>query len=198
MDSYREGSIGLPFPDMLAKICAPGTETALPIGEEGEICIAGPALMLGYLDDPDATAAALHRHGDGRLWLHSGDLGHQDSDGYFYFSVRLKRMIKSSGFNVYPAQVEAVLLRHPLVAQACVIGVPDPVQIERVQAIVVLADPAAASDATAQALIGWCREHLIKWSCPRDIVFHDSLPTTRVGKIDYRALHDQALRKGEP
>jgi len=190
MDSYREGSIGLPFPDMLAKICVAGTDTPVPVGEEGEICIAGPSLMLGYLDDPEATAAALRRHGDGRLWLHSGDLGRQDGDGYFYFSVRLKRMIKSSGFNVYPAQVEAVLLRHPLVAQACVIGVPDPAQIERVQAIVVLADPQRADDQTAQALIAWCREHLIKWSCPRDIIFRDSLPKTRVGKIDYRAVHD--------
>lgn len=193
MHGYREGSIGLPFPDMLAKICIPGSDTPVPIGEEGEICIAGPALMLGYLDDPDATAATLRRHGDGRLWLHSGDLGRQDSDGYFYFSVRLKRMIKSSGFNVYPAQVEAVLLRHPLVAQACVIGVPDPAQIERVQAVVVLRDRDAANDASAQALIAWCREHLIKWSCPRDIIFRDSLPKTRVGKIDYRALHDAAV-----
>ncbi|PKM08267.1 MAG: AMP-dependent synthetase [Gammaproteobacteria bacterium HGW-Gammaproteobacteria-4] len=190
MDSYREGSIGLPFPDMLAKICVAGTDTPVPICEEGEICIAGPALMLGYLDDPEATAATLRRHGDGRLWLHSGDLGRQDADGYFYFSVRLKRMIKSSGFNVYPAQVEAVLLRHPLVAQACVIGVPDPAQIERVQAVVVLAEPQRANEQTAQALIAWCREHLIKWSCPRDIIFRDSLPKTRVGKIDYRAVHD--------
>lgn len=197
MDSYREGSIGLPFPDTLAKICVAGTETPVPISEEGEICIAGPSLMLGYLDDPEATAATLRRHGDGRLWLHSGDLGRQDADGYFYFSVRLKRMIKSSGFNVYPAQVEAVLLRHPLVAQACVIGVPDPAQIERVQAVVVLADPQRADEQTAQALIAWCREHLIKWSCPRDIMFRDSLPKTRVGKIDYRALHDEAVNQGQ-
>lgn len=190
MDSYRAGSIGLPFPDMLAKICVPGSDAPVPIGEEGEICIAGPALMLGYLDDPEATAATLRRHDDGRLWLHTGDLGRQDGDGYFYFSVRLKRMIKSSGFNVYPAQVEAVLLRHPLVAQACVIGVPDHAQIERVQAVVVLVDPLQADEQTAQALIAWCRDHLIKWSCPRDIIFRDALPKTRVGKIDYRAVHD--------
>ena len=85
----------------------------LPPGEEGEICVAGPAVMLGYLDDPKATGEALKVHADGRTWLHTGDLGRRDGDGFFYFTVRAKRMIKSSGFNVYPAQVESVLLPAP-------------------------------------------------------------------------------------
>jgi long-chain acyl-CoA synthetase len=185
---YREGSIGVPFPDMDAKICRPGSEQAVPDGEEGEICLSGPTLMLGYLDAPEATAQALRRHADGRTWLHTGDLGRRDRDGFFYFGVRLKRLIKSSGFNVYPAQVEAVLLQHPAVAAACVIGVPDPRQVERVVAVVVAADPAAAGEALAGALIAHCRERLIKWSCPREVRFRDCLPTTRVGKIDYRAV----------
>ena len=95
-------------------------------------------------------AQALRAHADGRTWLHTGDLGRMDADGFFYFTVRLKRMIKSSGFNVYPAQVEAVLYQHPLVAEACVVGVPDPAQVERVKAFVVLKDPAQASAATEQ------------------------------------------------
>jgi long-chain acyl-CoA synthetase len=185
---YREGSIGLPFPDMLAKICRPGSEDTVADGEEGEICLAGPSLMLGYLDAPAATARALRRHADGRRWLHTGDLGRRDGDGFFYFSVRLKRIIKSSGFNVYPAQVEAVLQQHPAVAAACVIGLPDAQQIERVVAVVVAADPAAAKPELAAALIEHCRAQLIKWSCPREIHFRAALPTTRVGKIDYRAL----------
>jgi len=185
---YREGSIGIPFPDMLAKIVRLGTTHEAPIGEEGEICVAGPAVMLGYLDDPQATAAALKTHADGRVWLHTGDLGRMDADGFFYFSVRLKRMIKSSGFNVYPAQVEAVLREHPGVAEACVIGVPDPAQVERVKACVVPRDPAQAGDALAQALIAHCRERLIKWSCPREVEFIGALPLTKVGKIDYREL----------
>lgn len=140
LDAYREGSIGLPFPDMSARICVPDSEQEVATGDEGEICIAGPAVMLGYLDQTEATRQALRRHADGRVWLHTGDLGRQDADGFFYFSVRLKRMIKSSGFNVYPAQVEAVLLRHPLVADVCVLGLPDPEQIERVVAWVVPKD----------------------------------------------------------
>jgi len=187
-DEYREGSIGIPFPDMLAKIVKPGTVEELPPGEEGEIGISGPAFTPGHLDDPDATAAALRTHGDGRVWLHTGDLGKCDADGFFYFGVRLKRMIKSSGFNVYPAQVEAVLRKHPAVRDACVIGVPDEQQVERVKACVVLREPSRAGPELGEALIAHCREQLIKWSCPREVEFVDALPLTKVGKIDYREL----------
>jgi long-chain acyl-CoA synthetase len=188
LDVYREGSVGVPLPDMLAKICAPETVDEVPAGEEGEICVAGPAVMLGYLNDAQATAQALRVHADGRTWLHTGDLGRMDADGFFYFSVRLKRMIKSSGFNVYPAQVEAVLREHPAVADACVVGVPDPAQVERVVAYAVLRDPSRAGAALETELIAHCRERLIKWSCPREVGFVDALPLTKVGKIDYRAL----------
>jgi long-chain acyl-CoA synthetase len=188
LDEYREGSIGIPFPDMLAKICKVGTTEEAATGEEGEICVSGPAVMLGYLDDPAATAAALRKHSDGRVWLHTGDLGRMDADGFFYFTVRLKRMIKSSGFNVYPADVEAVLYQHPLVAEACVVGVPDRSQGERVKAHVVLRNSSQASAATERALIEHCQKNLIKWSCPREVKFQRCLPKTRVGKIDYRAL----------
>ena len=187
-EEYREGSMGIPFPDMAAKICVAGTEQEAPAGEEGELCVAGPAVMLGYLDDPEATAETLRVHADGRTWLHTGDLARRDADGFFYFSLRLKRMIKSSGFNVYPTQVEGVLYRHPAVADACVVGVPDPAQVERVKAYVVLKDGSQEGAAMQETLIAFCRENLIKWSCPREIEFRRELPKTRVGKIDYRAL----------
>jgi long-chain acyl-CoA synthetase len=188
---YREGSIGVPFPDILAKICTPGTTTEEPPGTEGEICLSGPAVMLGYLDNPEATAETLREHDDGRIWLHTGDIGTMDEDGFFYFTSRLKRMIKSSGFNVYPAQVEAILYRHPAVGEACVVGVPDAAQGERVKAFVVPAGGTDASPELASELIAYCREHLIKWSCPREVVFRDELPKTRVGKIDFKTLADE-------
>jgi long-chain acyl-CoA synthetase len=144
--------------------------------------------MPGYLDDPEATAQALKTHADGRVWLHTGDLGRRDADGFFYFGVRLKRMIKSSGFNVYPAQVEAVIRQHPAVRDVCVIGVPDPQQVERVKACVVPREKGQAGPALAEAIIAHCRERLIKWSCPREVDFVDALPQTKVGKIDYREL----------
>ena len=188
IDAYREGSIGVPLPGMRAKICTPGTTQEQPLGEEGEICVSGPAVMLGYLDDEAATREALRVHADGRTWLHTGDLGRRDADGFFYFTVRLKRMIKSSGFNVYPAQVEATLRKHAAVADACVIGLPDPQQIQRVVACVVL-KPGTTADARMQhELITYCRGHLIKWSCPREVCFIEALPLTKVGKVDYREL----------
>ena len=196
IDDYREGSVGVPLPGMLAAICRPGTAEELPAGEEGEICVSGPAVMLGYLNDPGATEEALRVHADGRTWLHTGDLGRMDADGFFYFTVRLKRMIKSSGFNVYPAQVEATLRQHPAVADACVIGVPDPQQVERVVAYVVPREPAQADGPLAQQLIAHCRERLIKWSCPREAHFIDALPLTKVGKIDYRALVRRHAQQG--
>ena len=196
LDHYREGSVGVPFPDMLATICRPGTTEELAPGEEGEICLAGPAVMLGYLDDPAATAETLREHEDGRTWLHTGDIGRRDEDGFFYFAARLKRMIKSSGMNVYPAQVEAVLLEHPAVEEACVVGVPDEAQGERVKAYVVPKDASAADEALARELIAYSRERLIKWSCPRDVEFRDELPKTRVGKVDFVALTREAAAAG--
>jgi long-chain acyl-CoA synthetase len=193
---YREGSVGVPFPDMLATICRPDTTELVPVGEEGEICVSGPAVMLGYLGDPEATAQALRVHDDGRVWLHTGDLGRRDEDGFFYFRCRLKRMIKSSGFNVFPPEVEEVLCQHPAVAEACVVGVPDEAQVERVKAFVVLKDPAAAGDPMATELIAHCRQRLLKWSCPREIAFRPALPKTRVGKIDFQLLTREAA--GEP
>jgi long-chain acyl-CoA synthetase len=195
VNEYREGSIGLPLPDMLASICRIGTNEELPPGEEGEICISGPAVMLGYLDEPGATREALRVHADGRTWLHTGDAGRMDADGFFYFSVRFKRMIKSSGFNVYPAQVEAVLYQSPFVEDACVIGVPDAEQVERVKAVVVLKDPTKANPDMEKALIESCRASLIKWSCPREIEFRTALPKTRVGKVDYKLLVAEHAKK---
>jgi long-chain acyl-CoA synthetase len=195
IDHYREGSIGIPFPDMLAKITRTGTTEEAPVGEEGEICLHGPAVMLGYLDQPGETAQTLRTHADGRVWLHTGDIGTMDEDGFFYFRLRQKRMIKSSGMNVYPAQVEEVLYRHPDVLKACVIGVPDEKQVQRVKAFVVLKDPAKAGAKTEQALIAHCQEHLIRWSCPREVEFRPDLPCTLVGKVAYNTLEQEEIAR---
>ncbi|MDA8124736.1 MAG: AMP-binding protein [Deltaproteobacteria bacterium] len=192
---YREGSVGLPFPDMLAKIVTSGTTEEAPLGEEGEICISGPAVMLGYLDQPEETAQTLRVHADGKRWLHTGDIGTMDSDGFFYFKLRQKRMIKSSGMNVYPAQVEEVLYKHPEVRKACVIGVPDEKQVQRVKAFVVLKDPLKAGTELEKSLIAHCREHLIRWSCPREIEFRDDLPCTLVGKVAFNTLEEEEIAK---
>lgn len=195
LGEYREGSIGIPFPNMLAKIVKRGTTAEAEIGAEGEICVHGPAVMSGYLDQPEETAAVLKRHADGKTWLHTGDIGTMDEDGFFYFKLREKRMIKSSGMNVYPTQVEEQLYKHPAVAESCVIGVPDEIQVERVKAFVVLTDKTQAGPQMEKELIEHCRKDLIKWSCPREIEFYDELPKTRVGKIAYKELEDQEIAR---
>ena len=193
LDQYREGSIGIPFPNMLAKIVKSGTEEEAPVGEEGEICVHGPAVMLGYLEEPEETAKTLKKHEDEKIWLHTGDIGTMDEDGFFYFKLREKRMIKTSGMNVYPAQVEAQLYKHNAVAEACVIGVPDKDLVEKVKAYIALKDPSKAGEETKKELLEHCHKDLIKWSCPRDIEFIEELPKTLVGKIAFKELEQTEI-----
>ncbi len=192
---YREGSIGLPFPDMDVKIVDPETYQEKPHGEIGEIVINGPAVMKGYLNNPEETAATLKVHDDGKIWLHTGDLGYRDADGFFYFKQRMKRMIKSSGMNVYPSEVENVICQHEEVKFACVIGVEDTHQMTRIKAFVELHHPEKASPEKEKELIAFVRKRLIKWSCPREIEFVEKLPLTKIGKVDFRKLEEREHAK---
>ena len=194
---YREGSIGLPFPDMDVKIVDPETYSEKPHGEIGEIVVNGPAVMKGYLNNPEETAATLKVHDDGKIWLHTGDLGYRDADGFFYFKQRLKRMIKSSGMNVYPSEVENVICQHEEVKFACVIGVEDAHQMTRIKAFVELNHPEKASPEKEKEIIAFVRKRLIKWSCPREIEFVEKLPLTKIGKVDFRKLEEREHAKRE-
>jgi len=151
--------------------------------------------MMGYLDNPQETEQTLRRHPDGLIWLHTGDIATMDEDGFFYFKLRAKRMIKSSGMNVYPAQIEDVLYQHPDVKDACVIGVPDAAQVQRVKAFVVLKEGCKSSPEKEKALIEHCSQSMIKWSCPREIEFRDKLPTTLVGKIAFNTLEKEEIAR---
>ena len=185
---YKKGSIGIPIPNMETCIAKVDTIEVLGPNTEGEICVAGPQLMLGYLDDWEATAKALKVHADGKLWLHTGDHGYMDEDGYLYYKSRIRRIFKVSGINVYPSQVESILESHPAVARACVLGVPDDYQVTRVKAFVVLLPPYKETDALTDELRAYCAERLIKWSVPRTFEFCPKLPTTLVGKVAYTEL----------
>ena len=193
-DEYREGSIGIPFPDTEYRIVRPGTSETLPPGQEGEIIITGPTLMLGYLNDPQETASALKTLPDGRTWLYTGDLGLMDEDGYVYFRQRLKRMIITNGYNVYPSQLENVIDSCPQVAYSCVIGVPDPRRMQRVKAFIVLKEGVQPTDEVKQAILDHLKLHIAAYALPRDIEFRDELPRTLVGKVAYRQLEETELR----
>jgi long-chain acyl-CoA synthetase len=192
---HKEGSIGIPFPDTYYKIVEPGTDRELPYGEEGEILLAGPSVMKGYLDMPEETAEVMKEHADGLKWVYTGDLGTMDEEGFIYFRGRAKRMIISSGYNVYPGQLENILDAHELVQMSCVIGVPDPYKMQKVKAFVKLAAGVPASEETKQTLMAYCRKNIAKYAMPYDIEFREDMPKTLVGKVAYRELEEQELQK---
>lgn len=191
----KEGSIGQPFPDTYYKIVDVGTNIEVPYGTEGEICISGPSVMLGYLDQPEETANTLRVHGDGRVWLHTGDLGTMDEDGFIYFKQRLKRMIVTSGYNFYPSQIENILDGFESVQMSCVIGVPDPYKVQKVKAFVMLKPGYEPNEETKQNILAYCKKNIAKYAMPYDIEFRESLPKTLVGKVAYRVLEEEELAK---
>ena len=191
----KEGSIGLPFPDTYIKIVEPGTDVEVPYGQEGEILLAGPTVMMEYMHHPEETAQTLRTHEDGLTWVYTGDLGIMDEQGFVYFKGRAKRMIVTSGYNVYPAQLENILDAHDFVQMSCVIGVPDPYKMQKVKAFVKLAAGVAATDATKQAIMDHRRKHIAKYAMPYDIEFKDEMPKTLVGKVAYRVLEEEELAK---
>ena len=167
-DRYKEGSIGLPFPDTFIKIVKPNTEEEVPYGTEGEILLAGPTVMKGYLDNPEETAQTLRRHADGLTWVYTGDLGTMDTEGFIYFRGRAKRMIISSGYNIYPGQLENILDAHEKVQMSCIIGVPDPYRMQAVKAFVMLKPGVGANDETKEELLAYCRKHIAKYAIPKE------------------------------
>lgn len=192
-----EGSIGLPMPDMFYKIVEPGTENELPYGETGEICLAGPTVMLGYLDQPEETANTLRIHADGMTWVHTGDLGSMDDRGFVYFKQRLKRMIITNGYNVYPSQLENAFDAHEKVHMSCIIGVPDPIKKQKVKAFIMLKPDIKPSDDVKSELMEYAKKNISKYALPYDIEFREDLPKTLVGKVAYRILEEEELSKLE-
>ena len=191
----REGSIGIPFPDTYYKIVMPGTEIEVPYGQEGEICLAGPTVMMEYVNHPQETADTLRKHADGLTWVHTGDLGVMDKDGYIYFRQRIKRMIVTSGYNVYPSQIEGILDKNECVHMSCVIGVKDPYKMQKVKAFIVLKPGYEPTDETREKIMDYCRKHIAKYALPYEIEFRDELPKTLVGKVAYRILEEEEAKK---
>ena len=191
----REGSIGLPYPDTYYQICKVGTNEEVPYGEEGEICLCGPSVMLGYYNNKSENADTLRVHEDGNTWLHTGDLGKMDSDGFIYFSQRIKRMIITSGYNVYPSQIENVIDGHPSVMMSCVIGIKDAYKMQKVKAFVVLKDGIEPSDELKEEILALCKKNVAKYALPKEIEFRDALPKTLVGKIAYTVLEKEENAK---
>ena len=194
-DYARSGSIGVPFPDTYYKIVKVGTTEEVEPNTEGEICVSGPTVMLGYMDNPTETAQTLRRHFDGRVWLHTGDLGFMDQDGFVYFRQRIKRMIITSGYNVYPSQLENIIDGHEKVLLSCVIGVKDDYRGQRVKAYVVPMPGVEPTEELKKNILDYCSHHIAKYAMPRELEFRKELPKTLVGKVAYRVLEEEAAEQ---
>ena len=151
--------------------------------------------MLGYYNNEKETNEALRIHSDGNIWLHSGDIGMMDSDGYVYYKQRLKRMIVTSGYNVYPSQIEEVLEKHPAVVDSSVVGIPHPYKVEVAKAFIALKKGYKDTPKLREELIELCKKNLATYSIPKEFEFRKSLPKTMLGKVDFRKLQQENIEK---
>lgn len=189
---YRESSIGVPFPDTYIKVVRVGTHDEVPYGEDGEICISGPTVMMGYLNNLEETIQTLQIHEDGRTWLHTGDVGSMDKDGFVYFKQRVKRIIISNGYNLYPSYIETIINSHPDVFTSTVIGIPHPKKVQVAKAYIVLKDGVKPSKEVEKSIRLHCEKNLARYSLPAVYEFRESLPKTLVGKVAYRELEKES------
>ena len=151
--------------------------------------------MLGYLKNEEETNETIQKHEDGRYYLHTGDLGAMDADGFVYFKQRIKRMIISSGYNVYPSQIENIIDAHPKVLYSCVVGIKDSYRMQKVKAFIVLKPNVVPDESVKEEIMSYCRKHIAKYAMPYDIEFREDLPKTLVGKVAYRVLEEEENAK---
>ena len=186
--AHRKGSTGLALPDNEIKICKLGTHEEVPIGEDGEICITGPTQMKGYYKNEVETNLALQVHSDGKKWLHTGDIGYMDEDGYLYYRQRHCKMIITAGYNVYPTQIEEVINDCRGVLLSCVVGIEDKTLGQRVVAVVQPADMNMDLEALKRRIFEQCKDNVADFAMPKEIIFREEFPKTAMGKVNFKAL----------
>lgn len=190
VENYKKGSIGVPFPDTLYKIVKTNTNISADIDEIGEICISGPSVMKGYLNNQSETYKTVRVHEDGRKWLHTGDLGRMDEDGIFYFETRLKRMIISNGCNIYPNYLEEIYNKHPLIETSVIVGIQDDIKQQVAKAIIVLKKNIKLTEEVKNNIVEYAKKNIVKYALPKEYEYVDSIPKTPIGKIDYKKLEN--------
>ena len=187
-DQPKQQCLGIPFISVDSRVVDPDTLKELPVGESGEIVTHGPQVFKGYWKRPEATAAAFFEM-DGKSFFRTGDMGRVDEQGYFFMTDRLKRMINASGFKVWPAEVEALMFKHPAIQEACIIATKDAYRGESVKAVVVLR-ASHKGQVSEQDIIDWCRDNMAVYKIPRAVQFADALPKSGSGKVMWRALQE--------
>ena len=192
---FGDGIIGVPHPDMDFKIIKPDTFKSQPTGEDGEICISGPLVMMGYLGDEAETAQALRVHDDGKIWLHTGDIGHFGDDGLIYFGQRLKRIIISSGYNIYPTHLESIINSHEAVLTSTVIGIDHPHKGQVPKAFIVLKPGYKPGKRLEREIRELLERNVPVYALPVAYEFRDKLPQTKIGKVAFRELEKEESAK---
>ncbi len=195
-DRPKQQCLGIPFVSVDSRVVDPETLQELPVGESGEIVTHGPQVFKGYWKRPEATAAAFFER-DGKTFFRTGDMGRVDEEGYFFMTDRLKRMINASGFKVWPAEVEALMFRHPAIQEACIIATRDAYRGESVKAVVVLR-ASHKGQVSEQDIIDWCRDNMAVYKIPRTVQFADALPKSGSGKVMWRTLQEAEMAPAEP
>ncbi|MBE6155334.1 MAG: long-chain fatty acid--CoA ligase [Firmicutes bacterium] len=185
------GCIGIPTPGTDIKIVEPFSQKEVKDGEDGEICVSGPTMMLGYLNNEEETNNALQIHDDGFLWLHTGDIGSVNKEGMIFYKQRLKRMIITSGYNVYPKHIEETIENHEAVLSCTVVGIPHPYKVEVAKACIVLKNDYIDTPIVRASIKQYCEKHLAKFEQPYKYDFRKSLPKTKMGKIDFKKLQEE-------
>jgi fatty-acyl-CoA synthase len=192
-DRPKQQCLGIPFIGVDSRVINPDTLQEVGVGEQGEIIMRGPQIFDGYWQRSDASDAAFMVF-DGHRFFRSGDLGHVDEEGYFFITDRLKRMINASGFKVWPAEVEALMFRHPAIQEACVVSARDSYRGETVKAFVVLRQGQRGQVSEAD-IMAWCRENMAVYKAPRLVEFLDALPKSGSGKVMWRSLQEAEMAK---
>ena len=184
----RKGTLGIPNPDMIVKIFEPNSDIEKSTGDVGEICINGPTLMMGYINEDEETKNTLVEHHDGKIWLHTGDLGYMDKDGFIFYTSRMKRMIISNGYNIYPIELEEIINKCKLVDSCTVIGIPHKIKSQTPKAVIVLKKDVEDNMQTREQVRKYCYDNIAKYARPSEYEFRTSLPKTAVGKVAYKDL----------
>jgi len=192
---FKEGGIGIPLPDMNFKIVKVGTYKSVKPNEDGEICINGPTVMKRYLDDIDETKKVLKKHHDGKIWLHTGDIGYMNEEGLIFFKSRLKRMIVSSGYNIYPQYIEKVIMSHPAVETCAVIGIPHEYKKQVPKAYIVLRQNFDDTKELREDISEYCKKSISKYSLPAQYEYVKDIPKTKVGKVAFSKLEEKEVNE---
>ena len=188
----HKGTLGIPNPDMIVKIFEPNSDIEKSVGDVGEICITGPTLMMGYINEDEETKKTLVIHNDGRTWLHTGDLGYMDKDGFIFYTSRLKRMIITNGYNVYPIELEDIINKCKYVDTCTVVGIPHKIKSQTPKAVIVLKSNVQDTPEVREEIRRYCYKNIAKYAVPTEYEFRTSLPKTAVGKVAYRDLEKKS------